>query len=157
MNLRSVEKFRALGMLLACVAAPPLASAQSASALRDAGVPNSKLHGLDLAGMDRAVKPGDDFFAFANGTWVDKTEIPQDRSHWGIFATLAEATALKTRALLEGAAASNIAGNASARRAGDFYASAMDEAGVEAAGISPLAPELTRVAALADKKALAKY
>ena len=50
-------------------------------------------HGIDLAGMDRSLRPGDDFFGYANGTWVKTTQIPPDRSTWGVFAELAAATA----------------------------------------------------------------
>jgi len=55
-----------------------------------AAAPAGSMHGLDVAGMDRGVKPGDDFFAFANGKWVAATTIPPDRSSWGVFAALAE-------------------------------------------------------------------
>src|SRR5215217_8476526 len=48
------------------------------------------VRGIDQAGMDASVAPGDDFFAYANGTWLARTEIPPDRSSWGVFNVLAE-------------------------------------------------------------------
>ena len=60
-------------------------------------------YGLDLAGMDPGVKPGDDFFAYANGKWVAATTIPPDRSSWGVFATLAEKADKRTADLISGA------------------------------------------------------
>ena len=47
---------------------------------------------VDVDGMDRRIKPGDDFFAYANGTWIERTEIPADRASWGTGAILAELT-----------------------------------------------------------------
>ena len=110
--------------------------------------------GFDVAGMDRARTPGDDFFGFANGTWVRTTEIPADRSRFGSFNVIAEKTQADTRALLEGAA-----GNANAsgedKLIGDYYAAYMDEAGIESRGIAPLQPQLDAIAGLVDKAALA--
>jgi len=60
-------------------------------------------HGLDFAGMDRAVAPGDDFFRFANGGWLARTEIPPDRSTWGTDAELAELTLKRTADLIRAA------------------------------------------------------
>jgi putative endopeptidase len=110
--------------------------------------------GIDVAGMDRTVKPGDDFFLYTNGSWLKRTSIPPDRATWGITAELEEKTDRDTRALLEEAAAKAPAGSAS-RQVGDFYASFMDEAAIEVTGIAPLTPALDRIAALKDKRALA--
>jgi hypothetical protein len=61
-------------------------------------------HGLDLTALDRSVDPGDDFYAFANGAWLKRTEIPGDRSTWGPSEAMTEETAQRTRQLLEEAA-----------------------------------------------------
>ncbi len=119
--------------------------------------------GLDLAGIDRSVAPGDDFFAFANGTWLKTTEIPADRAAWGSFAILAEEANRRTQDLIQQAAAgsggsggSDAAADADARKVGDFYLAFMDEAAIEAKGKAPIEPELAVIAALADKPALAR-
>src|SRR5262245_38066548 len=70
-----------------------------------AKVTETASHDLDVAGMDQSVKPGDDFFRYANGAWFDKTEIPPDRSSEGVFSALAEQARERTRGLLERAAA----------------------------------------------------
>ncbi len=112
--------------------------------------------GLDLAGMDRAVAPGDDFFAYGNGGWLQRTEIPADRAGWGSFAILADEADRRTAELIR-QAGSAPRDAADARRIGDYYAAYMNEAAIEAQGLAPLQPELAAIAALADRKALAGY
>ncbi|HEX8262332.1 MAG TPA: M13 family peptidase, partial [Allosphingosinicella sp.] len=58
--------------------------------------------GLDTAGMDRSAKPGDDFYAYANGTWAKTTQIPADRSSYGAFAVLRELSEARLKTLVEG-------------------------------------------------------
>jgi putative endopeptidase len=116
--------------------------------------PNEKEPGIDLQGIDRSVAPGDDFFKFANGTWLKNTEIPSDRGSWGTGELLIELTATRTADLIAGV--SKNPSNEDARKVGDYYASFMDEAAIEQKGIAPLQPELSRIAALEDKKELAK-
>ena len=114
-------------------------------------------HGLDLSAMDTSVRPGDDFFAYANGNWVKRTEIPPDQGRWGSFTMLREKAAKRTADLIREAAASNPPAGSNARKVGDYYASFMDEAAIEKAGLSPLKADLARVAALKDKTALARF
>ncbi len=115
------------------------------------------LHGVDLAGIDHSVKPGDDFFDYANGAWIKANEIPADRSSWGVWGVLSELNNQRVRDLIEGAAASRAADGSDAQKVGDFYASYMDEAGIEARGLAPLKADLDRIAAIGDKAALASY
>ncbi|CAN5492836.1 M13 family metallopeptidase [soil metagenome] len=110
--------------------------------------------GFDTAGMDTSVKPGDDFFSYANGTWVKTTEIPADRSSYNTFAVLREAASKRTVDLIETAAKTQGPAGSEARMIGDYYASFMDEAAVEAKGATPLAPELAQIAAIKTRKAL---
>ena len=133
----------ALGFVLA------FGAAFAASPAADSG------HGIDLAGIDHSVTPGDDFFTYANGTWIKNTEIPADRSGYGIGTVLTEKTNAENRELMEKAAAGNALAGSDERKIGDFYASYMDEAGIEAKGIAPLKPDLDAIAKIADKKALA--
>jgi putative endopeptidase len=116
----------------------------------------TELHGVDLTAMDPAVPPGEDFFAYANGTWSKTTEIPADRSSWGVAAQLSEKTALALRALLDELVASPPSPGSEARKVADCYASFMDEAAIEAQGITPLSPALARIAALRTKADLAR-
>jgi putative endopeptidase len=101
--------------------------------------------GFDLAGMDRNVAPGDSFYRYANGNWDRTTEIPADRANFGMFTVLDDLSRSRTRAILEEAA------RQPGSRIGDFYASFMDEAAAEAAGITPLRPLLAEISGLQDK------
>ena len=101
------------------------------------------------------VLPGDDFFTYVNGDWLNSTEIPLDKSSWGAGAALAEETNARIVKLIAGVASDRKAG-LDARKVADFYAAYMDEAGIEAQGIAPLKPLLARIAALKDKTGLAQ-
>jgi putative endopeptidase len=114
-------------------------------------------HSIDLAAMDPSAHPGQDFFFFANGAWFKKAEIPADRASTGVDLRLEEEAEARTRGILEAAALAKAASGSDAQRIGDYYASYLDEAGIEARGAKPLAPLLDRVAKIADKKALAAY
>ncbi len=115
--------------------------------------PTTGADGIDLAGIDRSIAPGDDFFGFANGAWVKKTEIPADRASYGTDAILTELTARRTADLIQEAARNAPAGS-DARKIGDTYASFMDEAGIEAKGIAALQPALDRIGAITAARAL---
>ncbi|MEO6325043.1 MAG: M13 family metallopeptidase [Thermoanaerobaculia bacterium] len=112
--------------------------------------------GIDLAGLDRSVAPGDDFFLYANGTWYKNTEIPADRGSFGAGAQLGELTAKRTADLITEAAKTQAPAGSDARKVGDFYASFMDEAAIEAKGIAPLQPMLARIAAIKTAQGLAQ-
>ncbi len=116
----------------------------------------AKTTGIDTAGMNLSAVPGDDFYAYANGTWLAATEIPADRGNWGSFAALGEETNLKLNALLVVSAQNRATATPAGRIAADFYTAFMDEAGIETRGLEPLQPLLHRIAALVDKVALAR-
>ena len=124
-------------------------------AVSRAAEPTSIPHGLDLAGIDRAVAPGDDFFRYANGNWLKATDIPPDRSSYGTSAMLAELTAQRTVDLIRTAADGAAAGSEAAK-IGEYYASFMDEAGIESKGLEPLEPALRSIDAIADRAGLAR-
>ena len=111
--------------------------------------------GFDTAGMDRSVRPGDDFTAFAGGKYLNALEIPADRSNFGMFTKLTELSQTRTRAIVEAAAASKTEPGSENRKIGDFYSSHIDEAAIEARGLAPIAPELDAIAAIGDRSALA--
>jgi putative endopeptidase len=113
-------------------------------------------HGLDLAGMDKSVNPGDDFFAYANGGWLKSTEIPPDRAGLGAFSAIDEVVSRRTAELISEAARSHAPAGSEARKIGDYYAAFMDERTIESKGLAPLKPELDRINAANDKAALAR-
>jgi putative endopeptidase len=108
--------------------------------------------GLNLAGMDRSVRPQNDFFDYANGHWLKNTPIPDDRSSVSIASQLYDRSIDQLHGLIEAAAKDSAApANSEARKIGDLYASFMDEAAVQAAGLGALKGELARIDALKAK------
>lgn len=104
-----------------------------------------------MAGMDKSVAPGDDFSAYANGGWAKATPIPADKPVYGAFSILADETRKRTLKLIEEPGTS-----AAGRKAGDFYASFMDEAAIEAKGTAPLKPQFDAIAGIANRHDLAR-
>jgi putative endopeptidase len=125
--------------VVALMAAPALA----------AEAPAIGSFGFDTAGMDRSVKPGDDFNRFANGTWLAKTEFPADKAYIGVAIDVDEKARAQVRSIIEAAAAdTSAAPDSVARKVGDYYAAFMDEAGIEARGLAPVQPLLASIAAV---------
>ncbi|MEW5930287.1 MAG: M13 family metallopeptidase [Gemmatimonadota bacterium] len=111
--------------------------------------------GIDVAGMDRSVRPQDDFYHYVNGGWVKRTEIPADRSNYGSFIWLAmEADKANRRIVEEAAAARDAAPGSDRRKVGDYYQSFVDTARIQQLGIQPLRAELARLAAVSGKAQL---
>ena len=109
------------------------------------GHPQYGTFGFDLAGMDRNVAPGDSFYRYANGNWDRTTEIPADRSNYGMFTVLDDLSRSRTRTILDQAA------RRPGSRIGDFYASFMNEAAADRAGITPLRPLLAEIHGIRDR------
>src|SRR5581483_1488808 len=84
-------------------------------------------HGINVAHLDPAVKPGDNFYEYANGGWLKQTEIPPDRPSVGVFSTLFDLANKRTVGLIEEAAKSNPPAGSNARKIADLFNSYMDE------------------------------
>jgi putative endopeptidase len=115
----------------------------------------SGTHDVDRAAIDASVAPGDDFFRYCNGGWLKQTEIPPDRASFGVWAVLFDRAQDRTRALLD--AAGTASEGSEERKIGDYYASYIDEAAIEAKGLAPLREQLAAIAAIGDARALATY
>ena len=114
--------------------------------------------GLDLSGFDRSVKPQDDLYRFAGGTWLANTEIPADRSNYGSFIILDDKAQDEVRQLIVAASEkTNNPPGSDAQKAGDFYLSYMDTARIESLGLTPLAAEIAQIDALATPRDVARY
>ena len=113
--------------------------------------------GLDAAGMDRDVRPGDDFYGYASGAWVRQTVIPADRSAYGSFNVAAERAEAQLTALVREAAAADAPAGSDLRAIGDFYTAYADTAALAARGLAPLRPALARIDGLTDRTALARH
>src|SRR5579862_2017764 len=109
---------------------------------------------FSLEQVDKGIDPCSDFFQYACSKWLKANPIPQDQTSWGTFNTLALWNFAAVRNTLESASASSSDRTPVERKVGDYYASCMDEAAIDKAGITPLQPELERIAALHDKSHL---
>jgi len=100
------------------------------------------------ANLDTTVRPGDDFFTYANGAWLKKHPIPASESAWGIGKEVQNEVYARLRSLNDEAAKAHAAAGTNQQKIGDFYATGLDSATVEKQGIAPLRPELDRIAGL---------
>jgi putative endopeptidase len=101
--------------------------------------------GFDTAGMDTSVRPGDNFYQYANGKWEVATEIPPDQANYGMFARLADLSKERTQTILDEAKKDP------SSKIGRAYASYLNEEAVEARGIAPLQTWFTRIKSVRDK------
>ena len=118
--------------------------------------PAPETHGIVVANLDRSVKPGDDFYRFANGDWIKRTEIPPDRAAVDVFTKLADLSNKRTNDLINEIAKSNAAAGSGERKVADLFNSYMNESAIESKGMAPLKPHLDAIAAIRDKKELAR-
>jgi putative endopeptidase len=129
-------KRMALGVLMACHGGSAVTPTVAAK--------------IDSAGMDRTIAPGDDFYAYANGSWLNSHEIPADRAVIGADVDVYDETQRRIADLIKNAS------GAEGQKIGDFYASYMDEATLEKKGLSPIAGKLAALAEIEDATALAR-
>jgi predicted metalloendopeptidase len=102
--------------------------------------------GFDTAGMDKSVKPGDDFYRYANGKWLSTEKIPPDQVDWGAFTTLAVQTETQLHEILEALPADPASGS-NEQKARDFYRAYLDADAIEKAGFAPAQRALDEIAA----------
>ena len=130
--------------------APAAAPAAATAAPVMAGI------GLDIANLDTSVSPCADFAQYVNGKWIKNTPIPAAESYWGNFSILYEGnTVIMRRILDEAAATKGAAQGSNLQKVGDYYATAMDSAAINRAGLAPLQGELYRIMAVKTTAALA--
>jgi putative endopeptidase len=120
----------------------PLAAAPLLMLASLALADSALISGIQTADMDKSVRPQDDLFQFANGTWLKDVPIPADRASYGVDSLMAEHSLLQQRDLIE---AAQTATDPEARKVSDLYSSYMNEARVERLGTKPLRGELERV------------
>ena len=145
----------ALVALAGCATVSQTATDESAKAVIDETAnatfvptkpkPTYGTYGMDETGMDKSVAPGDDFYAYSNGTWARTTAIPADKANYGMFAVLDDLSKKRTREILDAAK------DDPNSHIGRAYASYLDEASVEARGLAPIEPWLTEVRAMKSK------
>jgi putative endopeptidase len=112
--------------------------------------------GFDLTGMDAQVHPGDDFFRYASGSWLQKTAIPADKSAWGMFEQLREQAEADVAAIIRELADSKEALTPRQRQIVDAYAAFLDQQGIDARGLAPAQPGLSAIAGTHTHEDIAK-
>ena len=144
-------------LLFAAILASPLAAAAPKVAGDAPSGTNLTIEDVAVSvgrSLDRSADPCTDFYRFACGGWLDQVELPADENQWlRSFSVIHERNRELLRGLIEDAA-KNPAGNAERQKVGDFYGSCMDEAAVEAAGLTPIQPWLAKIDAAGDRDAL---
>jgi putative endopeptidase len=136
-------------ILMGCSGEKPAPAAEAPKAALGA-------FGVETVNMDTAVKPGDDFFKYANGKWLATFQMPADKARFGAFDALAEKSEDDVKSIVEDLAAEAPAPGTTAAKVADIYASWMDEAAIEARGIEPLKPYLDQINAVTDTAGVLK-
>src|SRR5690606_17973444 len=115
-------------------------------------------HGINLSYMDKKVRPNDDFFRYVNGSWLDRTEIPSNKTRWGSFDELRENTNHDALAILKEAAADkSLKSNTDQGKAANLYKTIMDTVARNKAGIAPLKPYLKQIGQVKDANSLQSF
>ena len=110
---------------------------------------------IDQSNFDTSVKPSEDFFLYANGGWIKRTEMPADQTRWGSFNILIEQNNDALHEIAEKAAKTNST-DPDSKKVGDYYASGMDEKTIEAMKAKPLKDELAKIDSMKDKSDVLK-
>ena len=103
--------------------------------------------GFDLAGMDRSIKPGNDFVRYASGTWMRETPIPPDRASWGPFFALRAGAEADVKAIVDDVVRRRHAPGSIEQKIADTYDTYLDTAAIESAGLTPALTDLSTIAA----------
>lgn len=111
---------------------------------------------FEKSGMDTTIKPGDDFFSYANGKWIKDTQIPPSEREWGSFVTLSNDNIKNLHLILDDVSAKDNTAGSNEQKVGDLYKSGMDTASIEKLGYEPVKPVLAKISAVKDYKDLVK-
>jgi putative endopeptidase len=126
-----------------------LASEGLRASVKPAG--DTSYWGFDTANLDKTCKPCDDFYQFAMGGWMKANPIPPEYSTWGSFSRLLDKNQQNLRQILDATDSSKAAAGSNEQKIGDFYASCMDAAAIDAAGTKPIDAEMASIAALKNE------
>jgi len=137
----------AIALLTACTPANDTSKSADHGDTKSVAITTPELgdFGIELTDMDTSVKPGDDFYRYVNGHWLDTFEIPEDRTSYGSFTVLAERSEKQVKGIIEDAAAKAAAPGSAEQKIGDLFASFMDTKTIEAKGITPIQGDLDKI------------
>jgi len=163
LHLTTTREFMKITLLAASIASvfllgacsEPVQQSQIISSVSESKSASAELgsFGVELDARDESVKPGDDFFQYAGGTWYKNFEMPSDKTRYGAFDKLAELSETQIKAIIEEISTATDL-NAEQQMIANFYASFMDVAAANAKGISPLTPVLNKINAISNKQQL---
>ena len=149
----SISRFSiALGLNLALCAALSAQNIRSSSLVAVGGADETKLEHFDPNLVDKMLDPCDDFYKYSCNKWLTANPVPSDQVFWSTGSGLQLWNEGTLRDTLEAASKADTDRSPVQQKIGDYWAACMDEAGIEAAGLKPLQPELTRIAALKTKR-----
>jgi len=143
-----------LALILATAGCTSHMKPDNTTAATPAERPQIGAWGLDLTSTDKTVKPGDDFYRFADGKWLDTNQIPPDRTSWGSFVELADRSEHQIRTIAE-SLPHDAAEGSTEQKAGDFYRAYLDTDTIESKGLEPARPGLQAIAAARTHEQLA--
>ncbi len=112
--------------------------------------------GFDTSRMNRSVNACQDFFEYANGSWLKSTQIPSTESRWGTFNILGDSNNALLKDILDKAVTAKAAKGSDQQMIGDYYASCMDEASIEKAGLKPIKPYMNEIDSLSSSADIVK-
>lgn len=138
-------------LVLLLLAAPAAHSKEGTGVTAD----GEKQSGIDLTAMNPKVRPQDDFFRYVNGTWLDQTEIPADKSRYSVFNLLRDQTEEDLKVLIQEAAEAKAGPGSNRQKLGDMYNSYMDEERADSLGFTPIKDELKAISEVSDARQLA--
>jgi putative endopeptidase len=145
-----MNRYAVFAAVASCLISPALAQNLTVSAD----------HGIVVANMDRSVKPGDDFYRYANGGWIKQAQLPLESGMVGIGGYREDGSSdldrKRSADLIREATKANAPAGSNIRKIADFYRSYMNEAEIETRGLTPLRPHLERIAAIQNKSDLAR-
>ncbi len=127
-----------------------------AGLLASCAKPEKKEPAVDVAGMDPAIRPGDDFYGYTNGGWMKTTEIPPDRAVYGSFTVIEEIVTKRTADLIQEAGKTKAVEGSPSALVGAYYDAWMNEESIEKRGLEPLKSELDAIAGITDRASLAR-
>src|SRR5699024_1732913 len=135
------------------------AATASSGAMTDsapASASTAPVSGVDMSAIDKAVRPGDNFYKYANGNWYKNAEIPNDRSSVGTFLTVYKKTQKHITDIIKNAADSHPPAGSNKAKIADYYTAYMDTQAIEKHGLKPLKPELDAIDGIQSREDLAK-